>query len=454
MPRYETSSLNARLSWLTAATVAVCLSSYVLSPPPASARLLKRLAASNHDENQPAHLRDKWALLVGVDRFQDPSIARNKSALRNVQALSATLENPLAGKFAADHVHVLSGSQATASGIKVEVDEWLVKKALPDDLIFIYICSVTNDDENGSPIVFAYDTLASESESSGLNLEDLLHSIRQLTGSRYIICALDTSDAPGAKGFAVPSLAKSGVSVLSATDGQQPSLNNGVTGSSVFIHHLDEAITLDGGQYTLKQVFEHVSSAVSHDAEVAFHTRQSPVLALADAGEAAVVALGAGVHGSQSAHTYQIGHPIDRLALDHPDIIAPRSGDAASNKIAHPQAAATPKTKPGRAAGDDEEEAPPKDVDFGPYMTKMKQDIQKRWTPPKELENRRIVALFTILRDGRIIDAHVVEGSGMPSVDQTALDALKAASPLDPLPPGSPPSVDIKYKFDWQVKRD
>jgi TonB family protein len=58
------------------------------------------------------------------------------------------------------------------------------------------------------------------------------------------------------------------------------------------------------------------------------------------------------------------------------------------------------------------------------------------------------------MKDGRIVDSHIVEGTGMADIDQTALDALKASSPLDPLPKGSPASVDIKYKFDWQVKRD
>jgi TonB family protein len=87
-------------------------------------------------------------------------------------------------------------------------------------------------------------------------------------------------------------------------------------------------------------------------------------------------------------------------------------------------------------------------------MAKMKQDIQKKWAPPKGLENRHVTTVFTILRDGTIVNPTIVDSSGDEDIDKAALQALHNASPLDALPLGAPKSVQIKYQFDWRVSRN
>ena len=89
---------------------------------------------------------------------------------------------------------------------------------------------------------------------------------------------------------------------------------------------------------------------------------------------------------------------------------------------------------------------------MAPYMTKMKQDIKTKWQMPKGLETRRVVTVFSIMRNGKIANVEITEGSGNAEVDKSALAALEAAS-LDPLPKGAPPSVDIKYIFDWKTRQ-
>jgi TonB family protein len=90
-------------------------------------------------------------------------------------------------------------------------------------------------------------------------------------------------------------------------------------------------------------------------------------------------------------------------------------------------------------------------LDFGSYMKKMKKDIQSKWAPPKGFNAERVIAVFTITKDGRIVEPQIVESSGKENIDQLALQALSQASPLDPLPKGSPSSVQIRYQFDWSV---
>lgn len=99
----------------------------------------------------------------------------------------------------------------------------------------------------------------------------------------------------------------------------------------------------------------------------------------------------------------------------------------------------------------DDEDDDVQDVDFGPYMTQMKKAIQAKWISPKLTKGKNAVAVFSIQRDGSITDAELAESSGNSEVDASAMAALKAASPLAPLPKGSPKHVQIRYKFEWKV---
>jgi TonB family protein len=100
---------------------------------------------------------------------------------------------------------------------------------------------------------------------------------------------------------------------------------------------------------------------------------------------------------------------------------------------------------------EDQDQQSGQDVDFTPYMAKMKKTIQSKWAPPKSLNKKIVVAVFNIQKDGRISDPEIVESSGSSPIDQSALKALTDASPLAPLPKGSPKRVQIRFKFDWKV---
>lgn len=430
--------------------------------------ILVTLAVSANALAAPVTVRDKWALLIGVDGFQDPSVPSNKENGNNVVDLAATLKDSNAGHFGHDHVLTLTGDKATKCGIEQAINGWLEKKALPDDLVLVYISSASIQGPHGEPMVFSYDTLASEPELSGIDVSNLASELKRRIQSRNIIMFLDTTPA----GRTAPDFAKlseMGITIISATSGNQRSINNGAKHTSLFEEHLSEAIRHGAGTLTLQEVFDHISSTVQNDAERAFSAKQTPVLAIAKNNSVIdEMVIGVPVKSSTSRAAINIGHPLDQLALSRPDIITPRSAQSAAKpiviqpsvrpnpaKAAATTPGASPKSpaKPPNDDDDDDDDKPRPQVDFQSYMAKMKQDIQKNWKPPKGLETRRLVAVFTITRDGRIRNPSIVEGSGVEALDKSALDAL-AATTLDPLPPGSPRSVDIKYKFDWNVRRE
>lgn len=90
--------------------------------------------------------------------------------------------------------------------------------------------------------------------------------------------------------------------------------------------------------------------------------------------------------------------------------------------------------------------------DFEPYMRELQRRIKLNWDPPKGNEAKRVVVLFKIAKDGRLLSCNIKKSSGLPSADQAALKAVKLTAPFRPLPSnfkGS--SVDIQFTFDYNV---
>ena len=93
-----------------------------------------------------------------------------------------------------------------------------------------------------------------------------------------------------------------------------------------------------------------------------------------------------------------------------------------------------------------------REPDFGPYMRELQRRIKMNWEPPKGNESKRVVLLFKIARDGRLLSVRVFKSSGLPSSDKAALNAVELTAPFRPLPAdfkGS--SIDIQFTFDYNV---
>jgi len=75
-----------------------------------------------------------------------------------------------------------------------------------------------------------------------------------------------------------------------------------------------------------------------------------------------------------------------------------------------------------------------KEPDFGPYMRDLQQRIKRNWEPPKGEESRRVVILFTIARDGRLMSKRITKSSGLAAADKAAMSAVELSAPFKPLP--------------------
>lgn len=89
---------------------------------------------------------------------------------------------------------------------------------------------------------------------------------------------------------------------------------------------------------------------------------------------------------------------------------------------------------------------------WGPYMRDLEARIKRNWNPPKGDQSKRVVLLFKIGRDGRLLSIQTVKSSGQPLSDTAAKTAVELTAPFKPLPPefkGS--SIDIEFTFDYNV---
>ncbi|MBR1425005.1 TonB family protein [bacterium] len=93
-----------------------------------------------------------------------------------------------------------------------------------------------------------------------------------------------------------------------------------------------------------------------------------------------------------------------------------------------------------------------REPDFGPYMRELQRRIKMSWDPPKGNESKRVVLLFKIAKDGRLLSCRVLKSSGAPNADKAALNAVHLAAPFRPLPAEyKNSSVDIQFTFDYNV---
>lgn len=93
-----------------------------------------------------------------------------------------------------------------------------------------------------------------------------------------------------------------------------------------------------------------------------------------------------------------------------------------------------------------------KQPDFGPYMRDLQRRIKMNWDPPKGNENKKVVVLMKIAKDGRLLSHSIYRSSGVPAADNAALNAVWLTAPFRPLPHEfKGQSIDIQFTFDYNV---
>jgi periplasmic protein TonB len=91
---------------------------------------------------------------------------------------------------------------------------------------------------------------------------------------------------------------------------------------------------------------------------------------------------------------------------------------------------------------------------FSWYVEAVQRRVSSNWLQsaidPSVGYAPRVVLTFTILRNGTVTNVQITQSSNVPSVDTSAVRAVEASSPLQPLPPAySGSNVNVEFYFDY-----
>lgn len=97
---------------------------------------------------------------------------------------------------------------------------------------------------------------------------------------------------------------------------------------------------------------------------------------------------------------------------------------------------------------DDKVIAPPhKEPDFGPYLAEMQRLLFAQWDKVQGISKKSTTVAFTVKKDGGVTNLKVYKTSGAADCDKAALEAVRLADPLPPLPEHAPSQVDMTFLF-------
>ena len=252
----------------------------------------------------------KWALVVGISRFTDGNIPKLNYTTADANSFAAELTDQGVGRFPASHVRVLTDEQATTKNIKEGLN-WIARHADVNDLVVIYVATHGTpramDSAGGANYLVTYDT---EVYSAGSFDEDamfataypmveLANAVATRMKALRTAVILDTCYSGGsiksetATGGTVKNSGPSsqmltrmsegtGRSVMSASRGDEESLESPALKHGYFTYFLLQALKAGKGNTPLSQMYDSVAQQVSARVS-ADGAHQHPVMSKSEA---------------------------------------------------------------------------------------------------------------------------------------------------------------------------
>ena len=286
------------------------------TPPPAAEQ-----AASGK-------VRQKWALVVGIDNFQDKRIPGLHYSVKDSSDFVDFLKDPKGGRFDPTHIVHLENDKATLEGIREGLGRLRVK-AQPDDLVVVYLSthgSPREQDPNGVSYVVVNDTNLDDAATlyaTSLQMIDLVQQINREIKARRVVLVLDTcfsgdaltslqagANGTASKGFsavvpqdkseaapAAPVFSAAfqnltigyGRAVITASRANQLSWESAKLKNGYFTHYLLDALRASHGDESLDHLFPEVRSMVSSKVKAEVGANQDPSFEFSDGASSIVI---------------------------------------------------------------------------------------------------------------------------------------------------------------------
>lgn len=297
--------------------------------PPANVPAPMPVASSNAATVQPAvqPIHSKWALVIGINEFQDKSIPALRFAAKDSTDFANYLRDPKGGHFDPSHVIHLVNGNATLSGIREGLGK-LRASVQEDDLVVVYISSHGSPrdmDPAGVSYIITADTHPTPTEklyASSLQMIDLVQTLQREIKARRVVLFLDTCYSGGAQGASpaqtggskaighvwdtappanAPSSAAYGAAlnnfavgygraVITASRANELSWESPALQNGYFTYFLLDALKKEGSA-SLERIFSMVQQNVSTQVQKERNAAQTPTSQFSDRGGAIVLTM-------------------------------------------------------------------------------------------------------------------------------------------------------------------
>lgn len=224
---------------------------------------------------QVTPVKDKWALIIGITNFKDPSI-NLKYAAKDATDFRNFLVNE--ANFKADHVKLLTDEGATREKIVGNLGEtWLRRLANPDDLVVIYVSthgSPERKDIGGANFIVPYEGTLDNLVLTGIPMQWLTAGIQETVHCNRIVLVLDICHAGAAGGIASKGFLRTvndqvlgtGQLVIASSKADQISWESGRYPNGVFTRKLIEALrTPQVSSQTIGSAFAQMRTKVEEE---------------------------------------------------------------------------------------------------------------------------------------------------------------------------------------------
>lgn len=241
----------------------------------------------NFDPRTP--VTDKWALVVGISKF-DRSSLNLKYAAKDADDFKEFLVNKC--HFAPDHILSLTNERATKNNIlEVLGDTWLPRVAIESDLVVIFFSShgsPSDMDVAGVNYLVAYDTNPDKLFTTGISIQNLANTIRERVKAKRVLIILDACHSGGAsssKGLirtanvdAAQIAQGTGHAVICSSAKSESSWESKNYKNGIFTHTLIESFQTNGSDTKLSEAFNKLKTGVQSQVAAERGVSQTPVL--------------------------------------------------------------------------------------------------------------------------------------------------------------------------------
>ncbi len=248
----------------------------------------------------PGYVRQKYALVVGIGTFKDPTITKLQYAAKDAKDVAALLADPKHGNFAPDNITLLTNEQATRAAI-LNAMQQIFLQAREEDLVVTYVSSHGSQAGQGRGLdgigyIVTYDANPNNLWVDGLEYKDFAKKATMIKARRKVTfldtCYSGEASKRGEKALAIEGggidqgtakmfLSGEGTFVITSSNANEQSWESDKIQNSYFTFYLLDALKRTNELPTIKEVFDYLSAkvpaAVAREKQAPQHPQMHPV---------------------------------------------------------------------------------------------------------------------------------------------------------------------------------